>query len=127
MIDIDSFASRHIGPRDDEIKEMLNFINCSSLDDLIKKTVPQNILSSSNLNLKPGMSEDFNKINMQFYIDQVNDLPIINMINSIAYDSLNQYYYLAEDTTDISFQLFTNQCSIYCSYFAISIYQLTII
>ena len=65
MIDIDSFASRHIGPRDDEIKEMLNFINCSSLDDLIKKTVPQNILSNSNLNLKPGMSEDFNKINMQ--------------------------------------------------------------
>ena len=48
------------------------------------------------------------EINMQFYIDQVNDLPIINMINSIAYDSLNQYYYLAEDTTDISFQLLVN-------------------
>ena len=32
---------------------------------LIQKTVPSNILFSSSLNLKPGMSEEFNKINMQ--------------------------------------------------------------
>ena len=44
---------------------MLNTIECDSLDDLIKKTVPSNILHDTPLNLKPGMSEEFNKINMQ--------------------------------------------------------------
>jgi len=65
MIDLNTFASRHIGPRNEDIKLMLKSINCSSLDDLIEKTVPSNILSESSLNLKPGMSEEFNKINMQ--------------------------------------------------------------
>ena len=65
MIDLNTFASRHIGPRNEDIKLMLKSINCSSLDDLINKTVPSNILSESSLNLKPGMSEEFNKLNMQ--------------------------------------------------------------
>ena len=65
MIETNSFASRHIGPRNEDIKLMLKTINCKSLDDLIQKTVPLNILSDSPLNLKPGMSEEFNKINMQ--------------------------------------------------------------
>ena len=65
MIDINSFTSRHIGPRNDEILSMLKKIKCKSLDDLIKKTVPSNILFNSKLKLKPGMSEEFNKTNMQ--------------------------------------------------------------
>ena len=65
MIDNNSFSSRHIGPRNDDIKKMLNLIGCKSLDQLITKTVPSNILYESSLNLKPGMSEEFNKINMQ--------------------------------------------------------------
>ena len=44
MIDNNSFASRHIGPRNDDIKNMLNTIECESLDHLIQKTVPSNIL-----------------------------------------------------------------------------------
>ena len=65
MIDNNSFASRHIGPRNKDIVSMLNVIKCDSLDHLIKKTVPKNILYDSPLNLKPGMSEEFNKINLQ--------------------------------------------------------------
>ena len=65
MIDNNSFSSRHIGPRNEDIDIMLRTINCLSLDDLIEKTVPSNILFKSSLNLKPGMSEEFNKINMQ--------------------------------------------------------------
>ena len=65
MININTFASRHIGPRNQDIKDMLDQLNCSSLDELIEKTVPANILSKSELNLKPGMSEEFNKVNMQ--------------------------------------------------------------
>jgi len=65
MIDNNSFTSRHIGPRNNDIKNMLNKISCDSLDHLIQKAVPKNILHDSSLNLKPGMSEEFNKINMQ--------------------------------------------------------------
>ena len=65
MININSFASRHIGPRNDDIAAMLKAVNCESLDELIKKTVPEHILFTDKLKLKPGMSEDFNKVNMQ--------------------------------------------------------------
>ena len=33
MIDINSFASRHIGPRNEDIDSMLKFIKCKNLDD----------------------------------------------------------------------------------------------
>ena len=65
MIDNNSFSSRHIGPRNDDIKKMLEIVGFDSLDHLITETVPSNILYDSSLNLKPGMSEEFNKINMQ--------------------------------------------------------------
>ncbi len=65
MININSFASRHIGPRNEDINKMLEVINCKDLDDLIKKTVPDHILFKDKLKLRPGMSEEFNKVNMQ--------------------------------------------------------------
>ena len=65
MIDIDSFVSRHIGPREDDIQSMLKIIDCESLDQLIEKTIPEHILFKNNLKLKPGMSENFNKTNLQ--------------------------------------------------------------
>ena len=37
MIDNNTFASRHIGPRNEEINSMLKTIGCNSLDDLITK------------------------------------------------------------------------------------------
>ena len=42
MIDNNSFASRHIGPRNNDIKNMLNVVGCDTLDHLIEKTVPKN-------------------------------------------------------------------------------------
>ncbi len=65
FIDINSFASRHIGPRNEEINSMLKKIKCNDLEELIKKSVPKNILFDQSLKLKPGMSEEFNKINLQ--------------------------------------------------------------
>ena len=44
---------------------MLEVIKCKSLDQLIKKTVPDHILFKDKLKLRPGMSEEFNKVNMQ--------------------------------------------------------------
>ena len=65
MIDINSFASRHIGPRNEDISKMLEVVECKSLDELIKKTVPDHILFTDKLKLRPGMSEEFNKVNIQ--------------------------------------------------------------
>ena len=57
MIEIDKFVSRHIGPRNEDIGEMLKLINCSSLDELIEKTVPNHIIFKDKLKFRPGMSE----------------------------------------------------------------------
>ena len=65
MIDINSFASRHIGPRNDDIIEMLKIVGYNTLDELISNTIPEHILFKDKLKLRPGMSEDFNKTNMQ--------------------------------------------------------------
>ena len=39
------FVDRHNGPRDVDIPEMLKFIGVSSLDELIKETIPSEILN----------------------------------------------------------------------------------
>lgn len=52
-----SFASRHIGPRDKDVKSMLGKIGASSLDELISQTIPSNIRLKKPLNLPEGLSE----------------------------------------------------------------------
>ena len=54
---IDKFVSRHIGPREDDIKEMLKVIGVASLDELIDQTVPANIRLEKPLNLPDGLTE----------------------------------------------------------------------
>ena len=53
-----TFADRHNGPRAEEIKEMLNALGLESMDELIRKTVPANILLKEPLALDPAMSEN---------------------------------------------------------------------
>ena len=43
MLYTDKFVSRHNGPRDHEIDEMLKVVGVSSIDELIDQTVPKNI------------------------------------------------------------------------------------
>ena len=38
------FQNKHIGPTAKEVKEMLSSLECSSLNELLEKIVPQNIL-----------------------------------------------------------------------------------
>ena len=38
------FHNKHIGPSQKEIDEMLQYLGCSSLNDLLEKIVPKNIL-----------------------------------------------------------------------------------
>ncbi len=49
----DKFVNRHIGPNDEEIKEMLEVIGISSLEELIAQTVPSQI----RLNESPALGE----------------------------------------------------------------------
>ncbi|MFW5832204.1 MAG: glycine dehydrogenase (aminomethyl-transferring), partial [Prolixibacteraceae bacterium] len=53
----DTFVNRHIGPRSEEIDEMLKIIGVSSLDELIDQTVPSGIRLKEPLKLKEGLSE----------------------------------------------------------------------
>jgi len=53
----DTFVRRHIGPSDDERDYMLNQINMPSMEELVKQTVPANILSSEPLALEAARTE----------------------------------------------------------------------
>jgi len=56
-IDIDSFARRHIGPSDEEVRVMLRELGFENLDSLIDAAVPKNIRLGRQLNLPKAKSE----------------------------------------------------------------------
>ena len=51
------FIKRHIGPSEADIDAMLKVVSANSLDDLIKKTVPDNILLKDKLKIGDPTSE----------------------------------------------------------------------
>ncbi len=53
----DLFPRRHIGPSDKDVKAMLGTLGLSSLEDLVRETVPASILRSSPLDLPPARGE----------------------------------------------------------------------
>jgi len=53
----DSFALRHLGPRESEVQEMLKTIGVSSLEELIDSTIPEHIRLSQPLQLPKAMNE----------------------------------------------------------------------
>jgi glycine dehydrogenase len=69
----DSFALRHIGPRENDLPEMLSTIGASTLDQLIFETVPDDILLKKALNLDTAMSE-------QEYLEHITELSTKNKI-----------------------------------------------
>ena len=50
-IDIDSFARRHIGPNEEEIRAMLRAVGFESVGALIDATVPKDIRLKRDLSL----------------------------------------------------------------------------
>lgn len=69
----DSFALRHIGPRESDLPEMLETVGVSSLDQLIYETVPDDILLKKALNLDTAMSE-------QEFLEHVSELASKNKV-----------------------------------------------
>ncbi len=54
----DSFVLRHLGPDNQEVDQMLKTIGVNSLNELIYKTIPDDILLKNVLNLPEAMSEN---------------------------------------------------------------------
>jgi glycine cleavage system P protein (glycine dehydrogenase) len=54
---LDHFAPRHIGPRPDDLKSMLDQVGASSLDALINEAIPASIRLTKPLELPPADSE----------------------------------------------------------------------
>ena len=58
MLEItDKFVSRHIGPSEDELTEMLKAIGVHDTKELVDKTIPESILLNEELNLDEADSE----------------------------------------------------------------------
>jgi glycine dehydrogenase len=56
-IDVDSFARRHIGPNEEEVRAMLRDVGFESLGALIDSTVPKDIRLKRQLSLPEAKSE----------------------------------------------------------------------
>lgn len=54
----DAFAYRHIGPRVEDLDEMLKVVGADSLKQLISETIPEDILLESDLDLSEAMTEN---------------------------------------------------------------------
>ncbi len=52
-----SFLHRHLGPRDDEIQGMLEFLGLGSLEEMVEAAVPEPIRSSRPLEMEEALSE----------------------------------------------------------------------
>ncbi len=53
----DAFALRHIGPRENDLQNMLKTIGAATLEQLIYETIPDDIRLKAPLNLDPAMTE----------------------------------------------------------------------
>ncbi len=69
----DSFALRHIGPRESDLPQMLETVGASSLDQLMYETVPDDILLKKALDLDVAMSE-------QEYLEHITELSTKNKL-----------------------------------------------
>ena len=68
-----TFALRHIGPREEDQKQMLKTIGVDSLDQLIYETIPDDIRLQKELDLNEAMSE-------QEYLDHLNEVSNKNKV-----------------------------------------------
>jgi glycine dehydrogenase len=53
----DNFVSRHIGPSESDIKDMIKVCGVESVEDLINQTIPQKIRLDKDIELLPALSE----------------------------------------------------------------------
>jgi glycine dehydrogenase len=79
----DKFVTRHNGPRDHELPQMLKTIGVNSLDQLIEKTVPKLIMLEKPLRLPEAMSE----------FEYLNHIKSLGQKNKMFRSFIGQGYY----------------------------------
>ena len=98
MLNQNEFFSRHVGPREHEVTEMLHTIGVQSLDELIDQTVPENIRSHSSLGLSAPKSE----------YEILHELRAIAKKNIVLKSYLGQGYYNCITPAVIQRNIFEN-------------------
>ena len=83
IFDIDSFARRHIGPNEEEVRAMLRDVGFDSLGALIDATVPKDIRLEGHLNLPGAESEG----------EALAELRVIAQKNKISRSFIGAGYY----------------------------------
>ena len=79
----DKFVNRHNGPREEDLPQMLKTIGVDSLDELIEKTVPKEIMLEKALRLPEPMSE----------FEYLNHIKSIGQKNKMFRSFIGQGYY----------------------------------
>ncbi|MEO6639411.1 MAG: glycine dehydrogenase (aminomethyl-transferring), partial [Ginsengibacter sp.] len=93
-----AFATRHIGPDEEETKKMLSEIGVSTLEDLIDKTIPRGIRLAKPLDIPSAVSE-------AQYLSELREIADQNKV----YDSyIGQGYYDTITPSVILRNLFEN-------------------
>jgi glycine dehydrogenase len=77
------FIQRHIGPNHDDTQKMLSIIGLKSVDELISKTVPENIRSKKAMEIPAGLTE----------FEMLQSLKKIGEKNIVAANFIGQGYY----------------------------------
>jgi glycine dehydrogenase (decarboxylating) len=77
------FADRHIGPNDEEVAEMLEQVGVASMEDLINKTIPRNILIRKDIDVVAPVSE----------FEYLSELKKIASKNKVYKSYIGQGYY----------------------------------
>jgi len=57
MMSIGKFSNRHIGPRENDVKQMLSIVNSTSIQELINETIPAKIHLGREMSLPEALSE----------------------------------------------------------------------
>src|SRR5262249_29117747 len=83
IFDVDSFARRHIGPNEEEVRAMLRDVGYDSLGTLIDATVPKDIRLKGLLNLPGAKSEG----------EAIAELRVISRKNKSARSFIGAGYY----------------------------------
>jgi len=81
--DHDAFPSRHIGPSEGDVREMLDAVGCASLDELVAQVVPQSIRQATPLPLPGPRTET----------DVLAELSSLAAKNVVARNFIGQGYY----------------------------------
>src|ERR1017187_8058443 len=93
-----TFADRHIGPSDEDTKEMLAAIGVKTLDELIDQTIPASIRLKKPMNLPEALSE----------YDFLNELRLIAANNRVFNSYIGMGYYNTIMPTVIQRNIFEN-------------------